>query len=139
MRSFLRKGATIEVFSEGDWWLAHVVAINKNFVRVHYEGGEDDEDEWLEQNTDRIKEHTGTSEPGNDPAAWADDEPDGDRAESAGTKTPSAHAAKGKGGGSNKKAKCAEKPAQKSSEKSAKSAEPAGKLDDKARDLLGTG
>jgi hypothetical protein len=52
----LRTGATIEVFAEGDWWLADVVAINKNLVRVHYEGGEDDEDEWLEQNSDRIKE-----------------------------------------------------------------------------------
>ena len=122
MRAFLRKGAKIEVFSEGDWWLAHVVAINKNFVRVHYEGGEDDEDEWLEQNTDRIKESKGMGEPGNVPAAWADDEPDGNRAGAAGAKTPSAHAAKGKGGGSSKKAKSTEKPAQKPAEKSEKSA-----------------
>ena len=54
--TFLRKGATIEVFAEGDWWLAQVVAINNNLVRVHFEGAEDDEDEWLEQNSDRIKE-----------------------------------------------------------------------------------
>ena len=132
--AFLRKGATIEVFAEGDWWLAQVVAINKNFVRVHYEGGEDDEDEWLEQSSDRVKEHTGTVEPDGDPAAaGADGGPSaaGSRADAAGAKTPSA---KGRGGGSGKKAKSAEKVLG-----AEKGAEKGDKLDDKARELLGPG
>ena len=38
-RKWLRKGALIEVFTDGDWWDAHVIAFNKNFFQVHYVGG----------------------------------------------------------------------------------------------------
>ena len=39
MRDFLRIGAQLEVFAEGDWWEARAVAFNENFVRVSYVGG----------------------------------------------------------------------------------------------------
>ena len=38
-RKWLRKGATVEIFADNEWWNAEILAFNKEFVRIHYVGG----------------------------------------------------------------------------------------------------
>jgi len=45
--AYTAHGAKCEVWSEGDWWSAHVVMRRNNMLRISYVGGTDDEDEWL--------------------------------------------------------------------------------------------
>jgi hypothetical protein len=56
MSKVLPVGSKIEVFAEDDWWHASVVAIEGNTVCVRYDGADSGDDDWLEQNSDRIRE-----------------------------------------------------------------------------------
>ena len=38
-RKWLRKGATVEIFADNEWWNAEILAFNREFVRIHYVGG----------------------------------------------------------------------------------------------------
>ncbi|EKX55454.1 hypothetical protein GUITHDRAFT_99231 [Guillardia theta CCMP2712] len=51
----LRKGSKVEVEAEGEWWEAEVIDINANFVHIHYVGGMDEENEWLDVESHRIR------------------------------------------------------------------------------------
>lgn len=42
------KGRRVEVESEGEWWDAEILKIKHGQFKIHYVGGLDDEDEWIE-------------------------------------------------------------------------------------------
>ncbi len=56
MSKVLPVGSKVEVFAEEDWWHASVVATEGNTVCVRYDGADSGDDDWLEQNSDRIRE-----------------------------------------------------------------------------------
>ena len=46
----MAKGFSVEVLSEGEWWDATVAKVKEEKIRVHYVGGNDEEDEWVPLN-----------------------------------------------------------------------------------------
>lgn len=52
-----KKGTKVEVEYEGDWWDAHIVEEGEDgTVRVHYVGGTEDEDEWVDPSGGRLRQ-----------------------------------------------------------------------------------
>ena len=49
------EGTAIEVEFESEWWEANILEVQGDLVFVHYVGGLDDEDEWIEKNSGRIR------------------------------------------------------------------------------------
>ena len=46
----------VEVLADGEWWKALIVKKEGDKVMVKYDGGVDEEDEWIEEGSDRIRE-----------------------------------------------------------------------------------
>lgn len=49
------KGRRVEVESEGEWWDAEILKIKHGQFKIHYVGGLDDEDEWIEIGSERLR------------------------------------------------------------------------------------
>ena len=60
----MRQGTRLEVNFDGDWWEAQIVRAEDTCIRIHYEGGDEDEDEWVAKCSDRLRppQHEGDSE-----------------------------------------------------------------------------
>ncbi len=52
---FSRQGARLETFCDGDWWESLIVAVQDDRAMIHYVGGEEDEDEWINMNSTRLR------------------------------------------------------------------------------------
>jgi len=44
------KGGSVEVESGGEWWDASVAKVRDEKIKVHYVGGTEEEDEWIQLN-----------------------------------------------------------------------------------------
>ena len=51
------KGSFVEVESAGEWWEATVIKVRDEKIKVHYVGGTDDEDEWIQLNRSVLLRH----------------------------------------------------------------------------------
>jgi hypothetical protein len=49
------QGAKLETFCDEDWWESQVVERLNDRVRIHYVGGEEDEDEWIPISSARLR------------------------------------------------------------------------------------
>ena len=47
-RTQVVKGGSVEVESAGEWWEATISKVRDDKVKVHYVGGTEDEDEWIQ-------------------------------------------------------------------------------------------
>ena len=52
---FTSQGARIETFCDGDWWESLVVQVRGDRVMIHYVGGDEDEDEWINKDSIRLR------------------------------------------------------------------------------------
>ena len=44
----MAKGGAVEVESAGEWWEATISKVRDDKIKVHYVGGTEDEDEWIQ-------------------------------------------------------------------------------------------
>ena len=47
-RKQVAKGGAVEVESAGEWWEATISKVRDDKIKVHYVGGTEDEDEWIQ-------------------------------------------------------------------------------------------
>ena len=52
---FSTQGARLETACDGDWWESVVVSVQNDRVRIHYIGGDEDEDEWISKFSERLR------------------------------------------------------------------------------------
>ncbi len=55
-----RQGARLETLCNGDWWEAVIKAVQGDRAMIHYVGGEEDEDEWIQMNSTRLRPPQGS-------------------------------------------------------------------------------
>jgi hypothetical protein len=67
------QGSAVEVLSEGEWWDAHVIELDADAsrVKVHYVGGVEDEDEWVDV-CDRVRKPVTQVRPAPSTHVWSD-------------------------------------------------------------------
>jgi hypothetical protein len=49
------QGVKLETFCDDEWWESQVVELKNDRVRIHYVGGEEDEDEWIPISSGRLR------------------------------------------------------------------------------------